>query len=336
MTTSGSALLRPRSRSGPWCTRRLPWPTLFQQTWTSVWALLKLSTTLAMFGYQRPDRHLRASFFILFVQSVSFGLVPDSCGGRRCRRRRRELLALVAQADSARTRAMPEAPARMDFSFTVSSLRAAWTSSSAGGRRWPREGPAERVTGRASPDAKSSARAARTRHDLRRPVGWWEPPIYNVVGKRCRAIMQSASASLSSTTEVSLQRVSPCRRAGLALHDAEGGRGGRAAGRSAAVPAMRSVQAAQRDLGDLLAAGVDGRQGRQGVARLVDVVEPDDGHILRDARPASCRTRIAPRAIRSLKATTPSKGTPRSSKPRIACAPVLRCQPTTSTTRSGS
>ena len=100
---------------------------------------------------------------------------------------------------------------------------------------------------------------------------------------------------------------------------------------------MRSGQVAQRDLDDLVAARVDGRQGGQRVAGLVDVVEADDGDVLRDAaaRPPASRAG-RPRAIRSLKATTPSNATPRARKRRMLSAPVLRYQPTTSTTRSGS
>src|SRR6476619_4988122 len=59
----------------------MPWPTLFQQIWTSVCASLKLSTTSAMFGYQAHTETCGASFFILLVQFVSFGLTPsDSLG----------------------------------------------------------------------------------------------------------------------------------------------------------------------------------------------------------------------------------------------------------------
>src|SRR3954447_20876402 len=97
-----------------------PCPTLFQQIWTWVWALLKLSTTAAMFGYQAHTDTWGASFFILFVQSVSFGLVPDSSAeGAAPPPPPPELFALVAQADRARARAMPEAPARMDFRMWV-------------------------------------------------------------------------------------------------------------------------------------------------------------------------------------------------------------------------
>src|SRR3954447_26275098 len=54
-----------------------PWPALVQQTWTSVCWLLKLSTTLAMFGYQAQTRTRGASSFtILFVQFVGLAAVP--------------------------------------------------------------------------------------------------------------------------------------------------------------------------------------------------------------------------------------------------------------------
>src|SRR3954453_1999316 len=96
-----------------------PCPTLFQQIWTSAWAVLKLSTTAAMLGYQPQTDTCGASFFILLVQSVSFGLVPDSSAAGAAPPPPPELLALVAQADSARIRAMPEAPARMDFRMWV-------------------------------------------------------------------------------------------------------------------------------------------------------------------------------------------------------------------------
>ena len=96
-----------------------PWPTLFQQIWTSVWPALKLSTTVAMLGYQPHTDTCGASFFILFVQSVSLGLVPDSSAEGALPPPPPELFALVAQADSARARAMPEAPARMDFRMCV-------------------------------------------------------------------------------------------------------------------------------------------------------------------------------------------------------------------------
>src|SRR5918997_1487549 len=58
-----------------------PWPTLFQQICTSVWASLKLSTTFAMFGYQAQTETCGASFFILLVQLVSFGGVFSSSVG---------------------------------------------------------------------------------------------------------------------------------------------------------------------------------------------------------------------------------------------------------------
>ena len=87
----------------------LPWPTLFQQIWTSVCASLKLSTTSAMFGYQAHTETCGASFFILLVQFVSFGLTPsDSVGAPLAWPPL--LLALVAQADSSRPTARAEIP----------------------------------------------------------------------------------------------------------------------------------------------------------------------------------------------------------------------------------
>src|SRR4051812_17640688 len=54
-----------------------PWPALVQQAWTSVCWLLKLSTTLAMFGYQAQTRtFLASSWTILLVQLVALAAVP--------------------------------------------------------------------------------------------------------------------------------------------------------------------------------------------------------------------------------------------------------------------
>src|SRR5262245_46941899 len=54
-----------------------PWPALVQQTWTSVCWLLKLSTTLAMFGYQAQTRTFLAdSLTILLVQFVAGAAAP--------------------------------------------------------------------------------------------------------------------------------------------------------------------------------------------------------------------------------------------------------------------
>jgi hypothetical protein len=96
----------------------LPWPTLFQQIWTSVWASLKLSTTLAMFGYHAHTETCGASFFILLVQLVSFGLVPSSSVGALLASPPL-LLALVAQADSSRATAKAEIPAKGVVLFMV-------------------------------------------------------------------------------------------------------------------------------------------------------------------------------------------------------------------------
>src|SRR5918995_707141 len=78
-----------------------PWPTLFQQICTSVWFSLKLSTTFGMFGYQAHTETCGASFFISFVQLVSFGGVTSSSVGAPLAPPPL-LLPLVAQADSRR------------------------------------------------------------------------------------------------------------------------------------------------------------------------------------------------------------------------------------------
>jgi hypothetical protein len=89
----------------------LPEPTLFQQIWTSVCAALKLSTTLGIFGYHAHTETCGASFFILLVQLVNFGLTPsDSVGAPLASPPL--LLALVAQADSSRPTATAEIPAK--------------------------------------------------------------------------------------------------------------------------------------------------------------------------------------------------------------------------------
>src|SRR5450830_86734 len=55
-----------------------PWPALVQQTWTSLWRLLKLSTTFAMLGYHAQTETAGALLLtILLVQLVSLGLVPE-------------------------------------------------------------------------------------------------------------------------------------------------------------------------------------------------------------------------------------------------------------------
>ena len=52
-----------------------PCPATVQQTCTSVWELLKLSTTLAMFGYHAQTETLGASAWtILLVQLVVLAL----------------------------------------------------------------------------------------------------------------------------------------------------------------------------------------------------------------------------------------------------------------------
>src|SRR5918997_4710101 len=84
-----------------------PWPTLFQQICTSVWASLKLSTTFAMFGYQAQTETCGASFFILLVQLVSFGGAFSSSVGAPLAPHPL-LLALVAQALSSRPAAIAE------------------------------------------------------------------------------------------------------------------------------------------------------------------------------------------------------------------------------------
>src|SRR5687768_17333153 len=89
----------------------LPWPTLFQQICTSVWASLKLSTTLAMFGYHAHTETCGASIFVPFEQLVSLGLPPSSSVGALLASPPL-LLALVAQADSSRATAKAEIPAR--------------------------------------------------------------------------------------------------------------------------------------------------------------------------------------------------------------------------------
>src|ERR1700712_4894120 len=55
-----------------------PWPATVQQTWTSLWALLKLSTTVAMFGYHAQTETCGALFIILLLQLVSLGLLALS------------------------------------------------------------------------------------------------------------------------------------------------------------------------------------------------------------------------------------------------------------------
>src|SRR4051794_32164456 len=56
-----------------------PCPALVQHTCTSVCPLLKLSTTLAMFGYQAQTRtRLASSCTILLVQLVGFDAVLSS------------------------------------------------------------------------------------------------------------------------------------------------------------------------------------------------------------------------------------------------------------------
>src|SRR3954468_6489369 len=68
MTTSGAPL---PAETAVWnlLYSSPPCPTLVQQTCTSLWPLLKLSTTLAMFGYQAHTVTTGADFTtILFVQ----------------------------------------------------------------------------------------------------------------------------------------------------------------------------------------------------------------------------------------------------------------------------
>src|ERR1700712_757823 len=88
-----------------------PWPTLFQQICTSLWSLLKLSTTSFMFGYQPQTETCGAfGYTYLFEQLVSFGLVPE------------EVLfdpPPVLQAASRPATATAVMAARRDFFFTV-------------------------------------------------------------------------------------------------------------------------------------------------------------------------------------------------------------------------
>src|SRR4051812_20632048 len=76
MTTSGAPLLAEMavwnlSYSSP------PAPAFVQQTWTSSWSLLKLSTTFSVFGYQAQSVTTGASFFwILLVQLASLLPLP--------------------------------------------------------------------------------------------------------------------------------------------------------------------------------------------------------------------------------------------------------------------
>src|ERR671911_1303607 len=93
-----------------------PWPTLFQQICTSVWFSLKLSTTFGMFGYHAHSETCGASFFILFVQLVSFGGVFSSSVGAPLAPAPL-LLPLVAQADSSRPTATAETVARRVLFF---------------------------------------------------------------------------------------------------------------------------------------------------------------------------------------------------------------------------
>src|SRR5215218_8722471 len=93
-----------------------PSPTLFQQICTSVWFSLKLSTTFGMFGYQAHTETCGASFFILFVQLVSFGGVFSSSVGAPLAPPPL-LLALVAQADSRRPVAKAMTPAKRFLLF---------------------------------------------------------------------------------------------------------------------------------------------------------------------------------------------------------------------------
>ena len=89
----------------------LPWPALVQQTWTSVCALLKLSTTFGHVRVPGPHRDLRRVVLHLVgavgqlrsVASSSVGapLAPPPL-----------LLALVAQADSRRPMAKAATPVK--------------------------------------------------------------------------------------------------------------------------------------------------------------------------------------------------------------------------------
>src|SRR3954465_14005679 len=71
MTTSGAPL---PAETAVWnlLYSSPPWPTLVQQTCTSLWPLLKLSTTLAMLGYHAQTVTTGADFTtILFVQFLA-------------------------------------------------------------------------------------------------------------------------------------------------------------------------------------------------------------------------------------------------------------------------
>jgi hypothetical protein len=78
MTTSGAPFFAETAVWNFWYWG-WPWPAFVQHTWTSVCWLLKLSTTLAMFGYHaQSDTRGACSWTILLVQLVGCARVSPS------------------------------------------------------------------------------------------------------------------------------------------------------------------------------------------------------------------------------------------------------------------
>src|ERR1700712_4685977 len=167
MTTSG----RPFLAEMAVCTlvySAPPWPTLFQQIWTSLWPLLKLSTTSFMLGYQ-PQTEPCGSFGYTYLleQPVSLGLVPVDFGEPPP----------VLQAARMLASATAVIAARSAFFFTVFPFLGVdflvkW---------WCRESLGARKTSLSS---------------------WGILSFYNVVGKRCRNIMQRTFPGVKQRREI--------------------------------------------------------------------------------------------------------------------------------------
>src|ERR1700712_2298132 len=158
MTTSGRPFLAVMAA----CTlvySSPPWPTLFQQIWTSLWPLLKLSTTSFMLGYQPQTETCGAfGYTYLLEQPVSLGLVPVDFVEPPP----------VLQAARMLASATAVIAARSAFFFTV----------------FPFIGVDFIVKGGAENRCCAEDIAVAL---------WGILSLYNVVGKRCRNIMQRQS-----------------------------------------------------------------------------------------------------------------------------------------------